>query len=366
MNWRGLRIAVVGPLPPPAGGMAGQTEQLARLLADEGAHACVVQTNAPYAPACIARVKGVRAAFRLLGYVPRLWRAAGAAQLLHVMANSGWSWHLYAVPAIAVARLRGRPVVVNYRGGEAAPFLARQRTIVRPALAAATAVVVPSGFLEGVFRAHGVATSILPNIVDLARFRPPPQAPAVPTILVARNLEPLYDNATAIEAFARVHLRRPDARLVVAGSGPEEAALKALAVRLRVADAVTFTGRLDRDAIAARYRAASVALNPSRVDNMPNSLLEAMASGVPIVSTDVGGVPHVVAHGRTALLVPPGDPDAMAAALLRLLDDEALARRLAAAGLAEVQRYAWPRVREVLAAVYAAALGAGAGRMKAA
>jgi glycosyltransferase involved in cell wall biosynthesis len=149
----------------------------------------------------------------------------------------------------------------------------------------------------------------------------------------------------------------PAARLVIAGSGPEESALRAMVTREGMGERVEFAGRLSRDEMAARYRAASVALNPSRVDNMPNSLLEALASGVPIVSTDAGGIPHVVAHERTALLVPPGDAQAMADALLRILRDPPLAARLAAAGTAEAQRYAWASVREALAAVYASVLG---------
>ena len=108
--------------------------------------------------------------------------------------------------------------------------------------------------------------------------------------------------------------------------------------------------------MAELYRSASVVLNPSRVDNMPNSVLEALASGVPVVSTRVGGVPFIVQDGITALLVPPGDADAMAAAVLRLLQDTALAQRLAEAGLREVQRYTWDRVAPALAAVYRSAL----------
>ena len=82
-----------------------------------------------------------------------------------------------------------------------------------------------------------------------------------------------------------------------------------------------FCGTLDRDEMAALYRSASVVINPSRVDNMPNSVLEAMASGVPVVSTNVGGVPFILREDVTGLLVPRADPEAMAAAVLRVLGD---------------------------------------------
>jgi glycosyltransferase involved in cell wall biosynthesis len=115
---------------------------------------------------------------------------------------------------------------------------------------------------------------------------------------------------------------------------------------------VRFTGALDRPGVAELYRSADAMLNPSRVDNMPNALLEALASGLPIVSTNVGGVPYLVTDGQTALLCPPGDDRAMADAALRLLADPALARALAEAGRAEAERYAWSRVRETLLSLY--------------
>lgn len=85
----GLRIALVGPLPPPAGGMAMQTRQLSELLAAAGAAVSIVQTNAPYRPAAIAGVPGLRALFRLLPYLAALWRQCGRADVVHLMANSG-------------------------------------------------------------------------------------------------------------------------------------------------------------------------------------------------------------------------------------------------------------------------------------
>ena len=146
--------------------------------------------------------------------------------------------------------------------------------------------------------------------------------------------------------------------MTIAGTGPEEAALRELARSLGLDDAVQFAGRLDPDAVAALYRSADVALNPSTVDNMPNSVLEALASGVPVVSTDVGGVPYIVQHGTTALLVPARDPSAMANAVLQLLDNPAQAEALASAGRAEVERYTWPRVSEVLDHAYRKAMAA--------
>ncbi len=353
-DFQGLRLLLVGPVPPPSGGMANQTRQLRELLQAAGAQVDLLPTNPPYRPAWVGRLQGARALLRLLGYVAALWREVPRAQVVHVMANSGWSWHLFAVPAVWVARLRGVPVVVNYRGGEAGPFLARSAGAVRFTMRRVACLVVPSGFLERVFGEHAMPARVVPNIIDIQRFAPlPPDEPrARRQLLVARNLETLYGNDVALRAFVQVRQRHADAQLLIAGSGPQEAELKALAQTLGVADGVRFTGRLERDDMAQLLRSSTVSINPTRVDNMPNSVLEAMASGVPVVTTAVGGVPYIVKDGDTALLVPPDDPAALAGAVLRLLDDPAQAQRLAAAALQQVQRYTWAQVAPLWAAVY--------------
>lgn len=357
MDAHSLRLALVGPLPPPFGGMANQTRQLAELLRGEGVVVEVVRVNAPYWPAWIERVPGVRALFRLAPYLMRLWRAAGRNDLFHIMANSGWSWHLFAAPAIAIAKARGKAVVVNYRGGEAEDFFARAFAWVKPSLNKADAIVVPSGFLGEIFGKRGFATRIVPNIVNLERFAPGVRNETAPHILVARNLEKLYDNASALRAFTLIRRQHPTARLTIAGSGPERDALEALARELGVADAVTFVGRIENSEMPALYRTVSIALNPSLADNMPISILEALASGVPVVSTDVGGVPFLVEDEKTALLVSPGDYAAMAEACLRLLAERGLAERLTAAGQVLAREFAWNQVRGKLFAVYNDVLG---------
>lgn len=360
-----LKVCLVGPLPPPSGGMANQTRQLARFLGEEGIEVDIVQVNPPYRPAWIGRLRGVRAVFRLLPYLRRLWLSTGRADLIHVMANSGWAWHFFAAPAVWLGHWRGKPVVVNYRGGEAESFFDAQFRWVKPTLVRAKLVVVPSGFLEAIFVRRGVPTFIVPNIIDLSRFSPTVGRQWGCHLIVTRNLEDIYDIPTALRAFVAIRSDYPAARLTVAGSGPRRQDLERLCAELHIDDAVHFTGRLDNEHIAELYRNADVLLNPSRADNMPISLLEAMASGVPIVSTDVGGIPYLVKDEESALLVPPGQPAQMAAAALRVLGDALLAERLRTAGIEGAQRYTWPKVRERLFDAYEKVLTAPLPSLKA-
>jgi glycosyltransferase involved in cell wall biosynthesis len=263
MNFPDMHIAVVGPLPPPAGGMANQTRQLVELLRGEGAGVEVVQVNA--LPTDLGRTFERRSRDLPVGAICCSCGGGGRADLLHVMANSGWSWHLFAAPAIWIGSLRGKPVVVNYRGGEAEPFLMQSAGPVRASMKRAALLVLPSGFLQDVFGRFGMKGRIVSNIIDLTRFRPADdgRAPAA-HIVVARNLEAIYGIETALRAFAKIQAVRPDARLSVAGSGPQLAELQALAVRLGVADQVHFTGRLDREEMASLYRDADVESQPCR------------------------------------------------------------------------------------------------------
>ncbi|HHH39730.1 MAG TPA: glycosyltransferase family 1 protein [Sedimenticola sp.] len=353
-----MKIGLVGPLPPPFGGMANQARQLHALLRSEGLETVFVQTNAPYRPRMVGRVPGLRALFRMVPYLFRLWRLAGRVDLIHLLANSGWSWQLFAAPCIWIATLRGTPVIVNYRGGEARTYFGQAWGRVRPTLARAQRVVVPSGYLKQVFADFGVAAEVVPNIIDLQRFAPAEaeeRAPGDgPRLAVTRNLEPIYGIDTAIRAVALLRPEWPGIRLWIAGSGPQKGELQALAEQLGVADQVRFTGRLAPDEVAGLYRDTDIVLNPTTVDNMPNSILEALASGTPVVSTDAGGIPWMVENGVSALLVGVGDAEGMADQVRRLLTDRALYDRLVSNGLREVRKYAWPSVREGWMRVYRA------------
>ena len=119
-----------------------------------------------------------------------------------------------------------------------------------------------------------------------------------------------------------------NARLVIVGDGPERENLEMTAASLGISDRVIFTGQVKN--VEAYYAAADVLANPSHSEGSPYVLLEAMAANLPIVATAVGGVPEMVEHNQTALLVPTGDPQAMADAIARVLSDEQLAQRLAA------------------------------------
>jgi len=350
-----LRVCVVGPLPPPSGGMANQCEQLLRLMGQEsGLSVGLVRSNAPYRPGWAGRIPFVRAFARLLPYLTRLWVETGRADTVHIFANSGWSWHLVAWPALVIGRWRGAGLIVNYRGGHADTFFRSAPAHVLRALASADLRVTPSGYLHRVFSKYQLNAHVIPNIVDLSRFRfaPVRDVDNAPHLIVTRNLEAIYDIPTALRAFRRVRAVFPAATLTVAGSGPDLAALQRLVSSLGLQDCVTFPGRIDNADIPQLYATADCMLNPSTVDNMPISILEAMACGVPVVSTDAGGIPDLVDSGRTGWLVPVGDDAAMADRAIALLHDRPARIAMCEAARTHVDAFAWPTVRAQWLAAY--------------
>ncbi len=252
MTLAGLKVALVGPLPPPAGGMANQTRQLAELLQREGVEVTIVQVNAPYRPRFVGRFRGLRAT------LPARPVRCPALACRRSQSNSSTSWPIPAGHGICSprlrcgSRLRGTPAVVNYRGGEAESFLARSGAAVRRTLRRAASLVVPSGFLQEIFGVTECAARSCPTSSISSDFiRPRRTAPPRRRhLVVARNLEPIYDIATALARVRAGSERVPDVRLTIAGSGPERADLKRCAHELGIADAVVSAAR----SIAMKWR----------------------------------------------------------------------------------------------------------------
>ena len=158
---------------------------------------------------------------------------------------------------------------------------------------------------------------------------------------------------TLLDALPAILDRRPATRLVVCGTGPHEDSLRERAGRMGLGDLVHFTGYLDDHHRNLLYGWASVAVVPSHYEPFGLTALEAMAAGLPVVVSDTGGLGETVVHGETGLKARPANPGVLASAILRLLGDRVLARRLAARARSEVfDRYSWPKVAAETEEVY--------------
>jgi glycosyltransferase involved in cell wall biosynthesis len=340
------RVCIVGPSTDLVGGQAVQAFRLRTRLAGSSqleVSFLPINPRLAWPLRFLQRVKYVRTAVTSLAYVlSLLWRMP-RVDVVHVFSASYWSFLLSTAPAMLAGRLFRKGVILNYRSGEADDHLARWRTAV-PLMRLAHLIVVPSDYLLGVFARHDLTARVVPNFVEIEKLPYRRRDALRPLFVTNRNFEAHYNVSCVLRAFGRIQERMPHARLVVAGDGPLRTRLHTEARELGLRN-VAFCGAVPPDRMAALYDESDIYLNAPDIDNMPNSILEAAACGLPIVTSDAGGIPFIVRDGVTALLAPRGDDSALAAAAIRLLDEPELASRLAAAARAEVlQRYVWPAV----------------------
>jgi len=354
-----LNVALVAPTLEILGGQAVQANRLLRKWnGDAEVEAWLVPIN-PTFPRMLrgARsVKYLRTILNELIYIPSLVQQLRRADVVHVFSASYFSFLLAPLPAILVARLLGRPVVLNYRSGQAPDHLARSR-VARWALRSVQRNVVPSRFLVEVFATFGIDASVIPNVVDTSRFRFRDRVPLLPRILSTRNFDGLYNVACTIRAFQRVQQQFPDATLTLVGGGKEEDRLRTLVRELGLRG-VTFAGQVGPDDIARFYDAHDIYLQSPDIDNMPTSVIEAFACGLPVVSTEAGGVPAILTHRTHGLLAPLGDDEALGRHVMELLTSPAAARQYALAARDSMQGCTWSAVRDQWLRIYRSALEA--------
>jgi glycosyltransferase involved in cell wall biosynthesis len=313
-----------------------------------------INPRPPAALRAALRVKYLRTLVTEACYLPQLVRQLAGADVVHIFSASYSSFLLAPLPAMLIARALGRPVVLNYHSGEAADHLQRS-ALARAALARVECNVVPSRFLAEVFARFGLQAAVVPNIIDLDRFAFRERRPLRPRFLSTRNLGYPYNVACTLRAFGAIQRRRPDASLTLIGSGPEEAALRQLAAELGLAH-VKFLGRVDPDVIAGIYADHDIYIQTPDIDNMPLSVIEAFASGLPVISTEAGGMSTLLRHGRHGLLTPINDYEAVARGALQLLDVPDLARQLAAEAYSSCAPYTWTAARRQWLRVYRCAI----------
>src|SRR5262249_8521810 len=276
--------------------------------------------------------------------------------IAHVFAASYFSFVITPAPAVLIAKLYGKLVLLNYHSGEAEDHLRRWPRTTKLIFRLADRVVVPSRYLVGVFARFGVHAEAVSHTAPLERFTFRERRPLRPTLLSNRNLDSHYNVADTLRAFAVVERRVPGARLIVAGDGRERSRLRALAAGLG-GEGGGGVGAASPDKMPELYDRADIFVNSSLVDNMPLSLIEAFACGLAVVSSDAGGIPSLVTGGENGLLSPCGDYEALAANVIRLLEDQRLAADLIDRARAECRQYTWEAARSSWLKIYAEMTG---------
>jgi glycosyltransferase involved in cell wall biosynthesis len=278
---------------------------------------------------------------------------AGVPRVLTVHGPEDWTKELlrWNLRSAASGRLSGPDLLrlIYLRTVQRPPYLRQIRRL--------DAVIAPSRYIATTVAPDvaDVPVHVVPNAAELPGVTP---VPASEVVLFVGRLENVKGVQTLLSAFAQVVAERPAARLRIVGEGTFRPILEQQATALQLGSRVEFVGHRDRAAVEAELRDCRVFVVPSIwPENFPLAVLEAIGTGRPVVASRIGGLPEIVEHGRTGLLVPPAEPEALAGALRRLLGDLDGARAMGAAAAERAGRFALEPFLDATEAVYAEALG---------
>lgn len=339
------RVLLIGPSLRIMGGQAVMADSLLRGMRGDGVDIDFLPIN-PQPPGILRhteKVKYLRTVMVSFFYVISLLQRVRRYDVIHLFSAAYASFMVAQLPAILIARWYGKPLILNYRSGEAEDHLRRWGRSVFWVLRLADRISVPSDFLVDVFGRFGFQATPIANVIDDRAIRYRLRRLAEPRILVPRALEPLYNVGCAIRAFALVQKQFPHAQLTILGDGSQRKQLEQQVRDLHLRD-VHFAGRVERSQIGDYYDRHDILLNTTTIDNMPVSLLEGFAAGLPIVTTNAGGIPYLARDRQNAHVVPVNDYEAAAERVLELLQDPTEVERLSRLGAVEVQKYLWNNV----------------------
>ena len=325
----GLSILVISNLLSGSVGVRAQSEELVERLA--GKHSVLAVSRKP------ARFP------RLLDMVTTAWRSRQQydVALVDVFSGAAFFW---AECACAVLRMARKPYVLGLHGGNLPAFAAARKHRVKRLLASANAVVAPSPYLLNRMKPYRSDMLLIPNALEYPSYRFRLRKAPEPKIVWLRAFHKIYNPVLAVEVMARLRREFPRAKMTMVGPDKHDGSLDATRRRigeLGLSRSISIKGRVPKRAIPDVLTRADIFLNTSTIDNMPVTVAEAMAAGLCIVSTDVGGMPDLIENGKEGILVPSGDADAMAAAVRAVLMERGLAARLSADAAARAQGFDW-------------------------
>lgn len=362
------------------GGMQVHTARLTAALAERGVDQTVVTAYRPGAPRIerlaegtqVLRVGWKTKAFRQwygVAAIPALSEASRDVDLIH--AHLGEDLAVLPLAARAAARA-GAPIAITVHcslrftlrpnGPRATVLRMLGGALERRVESAAGAIFVLTSRMAELLERSGLERSrihVIPAGIDLASFRRvqarPPELGYGRRIVYAGRLVAEKGVRELVEAMSLI--RATDAGLLLVGDGPERAGLEASAARLGIADRVRFAGLVPNHRIPAILQHADLLVLPSWYEELGRVLVEGMAADVPIVATNVGGIPSLVRDGVNGFLVPPRDPAALAGAFDDVLDHPEIAASLSAEGRRVAERHDVSALADRTLETYAAIVG---------
>lgn len=261
----------------------------------------------------------------------------------HIVVFSGPAF-VWAEASAMVMRMLGRPYVLSLHGGNLPVFAKSWPGRMRSLLNSAEMVCAPSRYLFEEMRLYRSDIRLIPNPIQLDKYIFRNRAKFLPRLYWLRSFNEIYNPSLAPKVVALLKEEFPEIHLTMMGPDKGDGSLQemcAVAERLGVSERIDLPGKVLKKDVPLWLDKGDIFLNTTNVDNTPISVMEAMACGLCVVSTNVGGLPYLLEHEHDALLVSPDNPQAMADAVRRILTDHELAKRLCDNARKKVEQFDW-------------------------
>lgn len=256
---------------------------------------------------------------------------------------SGLSF-FWAEMTAMILRILKKPYILTLHGGNLPQFSKRCPYRVTRLLRFAAAVTVPSNYLLEQMKPYRTDLLLLPNPIDIKKYQFIPRNQPRPLLMWLRGFEDIYNPPLAVQTVNHLISSHPSLKLSMAGgdlgNGVFEK-VKELAGVLGVSNFVELTGGIPKNEVPRWLQRGDIFINTTNADNTPISVLEAMACGLCVVSTNVGGIPYLIENEKDGLLVHPNDPERMAQTIHRILTEPGLSRRLSENARQKVEQFDW-------------------------
>ncbi len=335
-NFNSIRVCLSAPFPPPNTGLSTQALSLSDHLSKEGAK--------------VINLPNVKE-FKFLGrYIFNAICTIKECDVVHILTASNWAFYRSSL-IILISKLLRKKVIIMPEGGTE-KFLRRRGFFAKPFLNLVDVICTYSGYLDKVYRKHGFETEITADFLS-SDFIYRERRQIKPVLLMTKALSPLYNFSCAIYSYIMILNYFPDAKLLIAGSdGPEGQRIRKI-VQAYNLDNVTLLGDVDYEQMPQLYNQADILLNTTTADNFPRCLLEAFASGLVVVASDVGGIPYMIKDNDNGILVESNNPREVALRIIKLLNHPYLGYEISrnAREIFE-KKYTWEKIKPKLQKLY--------------
>lgn len=328
-----LRILFIGNFLSQSLGTIGPSEELAQRLQARGWQVFTTSSRVGRIP-------------RFLDMIGTVWRQAARFDLAHIDVYSGPAFFWAEATGYLLAAKK-KPYLVTLHGGNLPNFAAKWPGRVKRLLNRARAVTTPSQYLYSALQHLCPHMELIPNAIELERYPYRSRSQPAPRLIWLRAFRSIYQPELAPQVIAALVKDFPDIHLTMIGPDRGDGSWEKTLVMARdmnILDRIALTGKISKAEVPAWLDRGDVFLNTTTVDNTPVSVMEAMAVGLCVVSTNVGGIPYLLQPEHDSLLVPPGDPEAMAVAVRRLLTEPGLAARLSQNARRRSEQWDWAAV----------------------